>query len=196
MAAMTEKALPPRERNWDAFAAVIAAFIGLLALLVSGYTAYLQRKQTKAQVWPRIELGRYGGGSFVAENTGVGPARVKAVRVTVDGRARKHWAEVMQAIGYQGHFIQSQISRRVLQPGKPIEVLEAPKGEEGRQMFDLVTRYFVNDGAEHRIGMLICYCSVFDDCWMTAMGQVGDVKLDTDEIIDRCPIAENEKFYQ
>lgn len=50
--------------NWDAVAAIIAAFIGLLALLVGGYTAYIQRQgvQTeitgvRAQVWPYLEIG-------------------------------------------------------------------------------------------------------------------------------------------
>jgi hypothetical protein len=37
---------------------VIAAGIGLLALLVAGYTAYLQRQQVRAQVWPRVEVMR------------------------------------------------------------------------------------------------------------------------------------------
>ena len=41
--AATREALsrPPNRRDWDAVAAVIAAFVGLLALCVSGYTAYL-----------------------------------------------------------------------------------------------------------------------------------------------------------
>src|SRR3569833_993373 len=43
-------------RDWDALAAVIASFIGLLALAVSGYTAYVQREQLRAQVWPRLEI--------------------------------------------------------------------------------------------------------------------------------------------
>jgi hypothetical protein len=40
-----------RRRDWDAFAAVIASFIGFLALAVSAYTAYVQRQQLRAQVW-------------------------------------------------------------------------------------------------------------------------------------------------
>jgi uncharacterized membrane protein YebE (DUF533 family) len=36
-------------RKWDAYAAVIASFIGLLALAGSGYTAYVQRQQVRAQ---------------------------------------------------------------------------------------------------------------------------------------------------
>ena len=43
-----------RARNWDALAAIIAALIGAFALVVSGYTAYLQRTQVRAQVWPYL----------------------------------------------------------------------------------------------------------------------------------------------
>ena len=32
-----------RRIRWDALAAVIAALVGLLALIVAGYTAYIQR---------------------------------------------------------------------------------------------------------------------------------------------------------
>ncbi len=46
-----------RRRDGSGLAAVIAAFVGLLALCVSGYTAYLQRQQVRAQVWPYIEFG-------------------------------------------------------------------------------------------------------------------------------------------
>jgi hypothetical protein len=190
-----EVAPPARERNWDAFAAVIAAFIGLLALLVSAYTAYLQRKQAKAQVWPWVQLFRYGSdGTFGAENTGIGPARVRAVRVTVDGRPVREWGDVMKAIGYPGGYSQSQISGRVLPPGSRVDILDASKGEERRKMFDQVTRYFFDDRAEHRIGLVLCYCSVLDDCWMTAIGQTGGLKVDVERELGRCPIVENDSF--
>ncbi len=53
---------PPRQppaggKDWDALAAVIATFIGILALAVAGYTSYLQRQQLRAQVWPRVQMG-------------------------------------------------------------------------------------------------------------------------------------------
>ena len=45
------------QRNWDGVAAIVAALIGFLALLVSGYTAYIQRQQVRAQVWPYLLIG-------------------------------------------------------------------------------------------------------------------------------------------
>jgi len=47
-----------RRRDWNGVSAVIAALIMLPALCVSGYTAWLQRQQVRAQVWPRLLLWR------------------------------------------------------------------------------------------------------------------------------------------
>jgi hypothetical protein len=44
-------------RNWSALAAIVASLIGLMALVVSGYTAYVQRQQVRAQVWPYLMIG-------------------------------------------------------------------------------------------------------------------------------------------
>lgn len=44
---------PAHATRYDA---VVATFIGVLALLVSAYTAYTQRQQVRAQVWPYVEI--------------------------------------------------------------------------------------------------------------------------------------------
>jgi len=73
-------------RDWDAYAAVIASFVGILALAVSGYTAYEQRQQLRAQVWPYLQLWRSDVNvGFYITNQGTGPARIIAARVMVDG---------------------------------------------------------------------------------------------------------------
>ena len=53
-----QESVPPaasrRMIRWDAVAAIIASLVGLLALVVGGYTAYIQREQVQAQVWPYL----------------------------------------------------------------------------------------------------------------------------------------------
>jgi hypothetical protein len=127
-----------REHDWDAYGVVIASLVGLLAILVSGYTAYLQRKQVRAQVWPRVELSRNGGqGSIMATNNGIGPARVKGVRITVDGRAVKHWLELARLIGYEGQMIQSHISDRVMPSGTSIDMVMGEGGPDNQLVRDI-----------------------------------------------------------
>src|SRR5207249_10979872 len=43
-------------RGASRYDAVIATLVGFLALCVSGYTAYMQRQQVRAAVWPILEF--------------------------------------------------------------------------------------------------------------------------------------------
>jgi hypothetical protein len=195
--AQVEAAPPRRERNWDGYAAVIATLVGLMALLIASYTAYLQRKQARAQVWPRVEVMRYSGRlSFMAANRGVGPARVRAAMVLVDGKPIRRWTDMLQALGYQGPYSQGQISGRVLSPGQELDVFAAPNTEEGRKMFADVTASLFRNDARHKVGILLCYCSVFDDCWLAGLGKdnLRGVVIDDEREISRCPISADEGF--
>jgi hypothetical protein len=175
-----------RDRNWDAFAAVIAAFIGLLALMVSAYTAKLQREQVRAQVWPRLLLSRSQERHIAVTNNGIGPARVRAVRMAVDGRAVKTWADLLVALGHKPeHFGYSTLKGAVIPPGQQVEAFTAHDNEAGRALFAEVFR-----NQEPRIAMLVCYCSVLDQCWLASNRD----DVDADREIDACPIAQADRF--
>jgi hypothetical protein len=84
-------------RRASRYAAVIATFVGFLALCVSGYTAYMQRQQVRAAVWPILEFDSSNGPNihFTVSNKGVGPAIIRHVIVNVDGHPVKDWNEVL-----------------------------------------------------------------------------------------------------
>jgi hypothetical protein len=183
-----------RRRHWDALAAVIASFIGLLALAVSGYTAYVQRAQLRAQVWPHLVIvsGNVDPGSaWVVTNEGTGPARVTAMRVVVDGAAVTTWGDVQKAARYgtgEG-LILSWISRAIIPSGKRIEFVKAYPGERSERKF----HELLPDG-KHELAVTLCYCSVLDDCWVASS---GDPMLDGRAITrDGCPITVAERFVQ
>jgi len=52
-----------------------------------GYTAYMQRQQVRAAVWPILEFASSNGPDihFTLANKGVGPAIIRNVVVMVDG---------------------------------------------------------------------------------------------------------------
>ena len=63
---------------------IIATFIALLAVGVAGYTAYMQRQQVRAAVWPILEFDSSSGPiRFTLANKGVGPAIIKHVILKV-----------------------------------------------------------------------------------------------------------------
>src|SRR5213594_4657394 len=87
-------------RRASRYDAVIATFVGFLALCVSGYTAYMQRQQVRAAVWPILEFDSSNAPDihFTLANKGVGPAIIRNVIVRVDGQPVRNWKEALERI--------------------------------------------------------------------------------------------------
>src|ERR1700761_8348879 len=99
---------------------VIATLIGLLAIAVSAYTAYIQRQQVRAQVWPVLEFSTSNQPQLMINlaNKGVGPAIVRHVIITVDDKPVKDWQEAMrQMLGPGSYFFsQDTVINRIISP--------------------------------------------------------------------------------
>jgi hypothetical protein len=189
MVRMTTVTTPPRQRHhWDGYAAVVASFVGLLALLLSGYTAYLQRQQVRAEIWPNLQIENSTKNlQYYAVNRGMGPARVRGVRVTVGGKLKKRWAEVLRAVGTAGNegAIFSSINGRVVMPGEKVDLLLPAEGPGARALFQDFLRN------ARGFAMVICYCSVLDECRLAAYGLDG---VDTEQEQESCPFSAAEQF--
>ncbi len=163
---------------------MIASFIRLLALAVSGYTAYVQRQQLRAQVWPHLELWYSDVNPvFSAINQGTGPARVTAMRVTVNVALVRTWWEVRKAAGItdKERLGWGDLRHAVLPPGKDFTVFRSEDDEQSRAKFqELLPR------GKHALSMTVCYCSVLDDCWTTTL-DIADEHSEG-RSADSCPI--------
>ena len=184
--------------NWDAVAAIIAALIGLLALLVGGYTAYIQRQgvQTeitgvRAQVWPYLEIGDSGtgpndvsketGGELIAVNAGVGPAIVRSVEILVNGKAEPDWIHVFKAASVQpSNFSFSTLNKSVVSPGNTLDFLRIN---------------CQNDWSEFKaklfssIVIRVCYCSTLGHCWDSTLNFKTPIRQG--QSVNACPTAKN-----
>ena len=166
-------------RNAFRIDAIASGFVGALALAVSTYNVYLQREQIRAQVWPHLECthslsnGEEGVRfSWNIENTGVGPARIESVKVSVDGKPATTWEEVLEL----GKASDPELRR----------VFEAPDAHIGMG-YDTVSHRVIGAGIERRAYRIdgakpessealtrlfsrtkieICYCSTLNECWM------------------------------
>ncbi|HEX7340653.1 MAG TPA: hypothetical protein VF269_00100 [Rhodanobacteraceae bacterium] len=158
-----EEARPPtqaRRIRWDALAAIIASLVGLLALLVAGYTAYVQRQQVRAQVWPYLTAAYQDDKHMLTIfNKGVGPAIVKSVQVTVDGKPQLDWKHVFAALhvsAAENGYGFSTLSAAVLSPGDKLTLL----------VFKDNSTYAHFRQAMGTHGLVnICYCSTLGECW-------------------------------
>ena len=92
----------PWYREPETFIAVAALVVSVSAVAVGLYEAQLQRAHDRADVWPHVEISTFvtpKGASLFVENTGLGPAIIKSVVVTVDGKPRRSWDDVLRALG-------------------------------------------------------------------------------------------------
>jgi hypothetical protein len=168
----------PRTRNWDAVTALIAVMIGVLALLVSGYTAYIQRQQVRAEVWPNLLIGFYDPEQAIGiQNKGVGPAIVKSIEVWVDGESRSTWSNVLKALGLPEHrIVISTVSDTVISPGERIRAITIVDPDQFPGF---------RDGVSTRVNSEICYCSTLGECWMYS--DRNPAHKPTTTAVDECP---------
>jgi hypothetical protein len=163
-------------RGASRYDAVIATFVGFLALCVSGYTAYIQRQQVRGAVWPILEFDSSNGPiRFTLANKGVGPAIIRNVIVKVDDQPVKNWADVLEKILGPGYHPgeTSDMTGRVFSPGESMNVFTPHNDAQNPIPFDKSNPLWakLNTGRA-RVTVEICYCSTLGECWTLRAGRL------------------------
>ncbi|MEM1439401.1 MAG: hypothetical protein AAF545_12950 [Pseudomonadota bacterium] len=165
----------------DMLVGISAVVIGLAALAVSLYEARLMRAEQRAAVLPIMELAKSFGPrpdakgeianrfQFAVQNAGIGPARIRDVRVTIDGEPVKTWGDAIRELGGDAlpkglRYTQSQITGRTLPPGDPMTVFELTDADTSARL----------NASMERFDMSLCYCSVFNECWVSRYRELGE----------------------
>jgi hypothetical protein len=176
---------------------IIATFIALLAVGVAGYTAYMQRQQVRAAVWPILEFDSSNGPiRFTLANKGVGPAIIKHVILKVDNRPVKNWAEVLEKILGPGYHPgeESDMSGRVFAAGESIAVFTPHDEAQNPIPFDKSNPLWAKlDTDRSRVTVEICYWSTLGECW-TLRG--GGLTAGTTTQTRRCATPSDITFQQ
>src|SRR5205085_10604439 len=157
---------------------------GVSALFVSAYTAYVQRQQVRAAVWPILVFSTSNEPviRFTLGNKGVGPAIIRHVTVTVDGQSMPNWSAVLQKLLGPGthHMSQTTIGGHVLAAGETIEVLIPHDDENHPLAFEKRGQLFeALDRERRRVAIDICYCSTLGECWTLHSGPDGSSTTET-----------------
>lgn len=161
----------------------IAVAVSLFALALGAYQTRLMQSQARASVWPFLSIGyTYSNNvdkdafTWTVNNNGVGPARVESVTLKLDGKPMKRWDDVLVALGITNSPSTgiSSISGEVIPPDTNRETTIEPIKVNER----VAAKVFKD--ADPRFQMDICYCSVYDECWV-AHWQKSKV-----DPVDRC----------
>ena len=154
-----------------------AVVLSLCGLFVATYEAMLLRQHQRASVWPHVEVHASltpDRVRLMVQNTGVGPARIRAAAVTFDGQRYDDWEGVFRTILDERGTLnayQSLISGRVLPSGSPEETILLVAVDDGDAAPALVSalRSEIIDG---NFDVELCYCSVYEECWTTSMQDI------------------------
>ena len=164
----------PRARESQTFRldlviAICALFVSSLATAASWWQSHVVAQQLSSQVWPYISVdASYDPKSLslVIANEGLGPARVRSVVLSLDGKPRRTLVEVLDSIApakhrqLRGQF--ADIERgSVIRVGGSITLLRI----SDRTIVQAFLRNY------NRLDLAVCYCPIIPgDCWIARKG--------------------------
>ena len=176
---------------WQTVLSLVGVFIAVVALYAALAESDAARKQTAAAVWPFVQLtindhlsASRAEFRISLTNAGVGPARMRSMRVLLQGVPLRDWHHAMEVIGETGtHRLgQSYVSRRVLIPGETIDMVST--------MDRPLVEKFLATLARPDNSITYCYCSIFDACWVVD----SEKDLQSPEPVEQCPDFGDEAF--
>jgi hypothetical protein len=151
--------------------------IALCSLILSVYGAYLARRHDRLSVRPLFVLSyswNETGNGWRGANIGLGPARIRGFKVLVDGVSQKPdnvFANVIKRAFDLGpdstnmHF--SNLYAGLSIPvGQDVVLAWLPPGPSA----DKVLAGF------RRIKFEVCYCSIYDECWLYSITSTTPVE--------------------
>ena len=180
-------AAPIRLRSRPDLISVLALAVSVFALAIGTWQTRLMQSQARASVWPYLSIGyTYTSGVdadaflWTIDNNGVGPALVQSVSMRLDGKPMRNWNEVLVALGskQRANMATTSFAGSVIPPSTNRETTVSAIRANDRDVAALFK------GAIERFRMDICYCSVYDDCWVAHWQQWCA------EAVDRCPVVD------
>lgn len=179
--------------SFETIGSITAIVVGVAALWVSFDQARVMRAQQHASVLPALQIdgywGEYDGVPRVGvrvSNNGVGPAIIRDVTLLRDGQPTTAYDDLFAIFPDDVSTSWSSMNGRIMAAGNVVEPMsialtELPQGE--------AQQAFVSEWV--RWGLRVCYCSVFDRCWLADTESLGERTTPPDGV---CPTPETDIF--
>jgi hypothetical protein len=193
-----------RQRHWtDTLFAVAALFVSAISLWIGIRTEQANEQLVAASTWPYLFVessnANPDGTKIIhmdVTNSGVGPAKVESFEVFWNGKPWPSADLLMRACcGYKPFNAAADIASKrtmmleggvqgtVIRAGETRNFVTLPLGPDDGDVW-----HALND-ARLKMSYRICYCSVFDECWV---GSFGGIKPLADQLhptrVKTCPM--------
>lgn len=184
-----------RNKHWTEYVASIAALgISLISLWVAIGTEDANRKMVAAASWPFLRVDTSNADAegrpdivMSVINSGVGPAKVESFEVRWNGKFYAGSTSYLKdccgraplpfpAKPGQTSVFNGSVAGSVIRAGETRHFLEMALGP------DDVAAWRALDRARSRTQFRACYCSVFDECWLTTFSTLQPDR------VSRCPV--------
>ncbi len=152
---------------------IAATFIALFALIATIYSSYETRRNYRISVTPHAGMGFYKnkkGAGWRLFFGGLGASQIKSFRVLVDGEPKTTWQETLIALRIKDEAIVRGIKREDLEYECSVPYIGSIR-RPGTE--DTLIWFMPGAGADmlaretHRIYIEMCYCSLYEECWIT-----------------------------
>jgi hypothetical protein len=161
----------------DFLIALLALLISSVAAVATVYQTHVIAQQFSATVWPYVSFDETNSPTLAEldlRNDGLGPAIVRSVAITLDGKRQISIESMLAAIAARQPQAQAA-ARSALRAGQKISIttstpttgLVIPANQQHvviRIDGAALMQYF--KPAISRIGLSLCYCSVTGTCWI------------------------------
>ncbi len=173
--------------------------VAICALITSAMAVYMawdqgsvMRAQQHGSVYPVLQVdgfvddsGRNTSIGIHLSNSGVGPALIESVEFYVNDEKTERFDEYLNTLptGYDVSY--SAISGRALAPGATVTAIAInwPNNVFDRSVISKI------QADSDTWSLEICYCSVFDRCWMT--NEIGQSRA---KPVKRCQPSDDDIF--
>jgi hypothetical protein len=148
----------------DLLIAISALFISALTAAASLYQTHVIANQLSSSVWPYVGVTSTGDPNsltYALKNDGMGPAIIRTVVVTLDGKPVRDLSVLVHDLAapfskpYPTVGMESLLPGQVLRPGDAITFLSI----HGAATVQRIAK------ADSRVNMTVCYCSLLEECW-------------------------------
>jgi hypothetical protein len=161
--------------------ALAALLISTVAAVATVYQTHVIAREFSAAVWPYLSFDSTNSPSSVEldiRNDGLGPAIVRSVTITWDGKPQASLESLLATFGAQ-HPEALATARTALHAGAhlrittstPTQGLVVPANTQHtiiRLDGAVLVRYF-QPALTRSFGLSLCYCSLTGNCWMQSL---------------------------
>jgi hypothetical protein len=174
----------------DMVLASTALLVSVASIIIAIQNESNMRRLVTANSWPYIALnqGNLKDGEaivhFDARNAGIGPATLEKLVVTYDGKAVATWAELVKLCCSSAGGLEAiqrasidVVQGRVFAPREEISFFSVRKSDTNGPMWEKL------NVERFKLGMSVCYTSVFGEHWITSLGKPNPVSVKSCEAL-------------